>query len=198
MPGKIGCCPAGKETYRIILFVVVSQLTCIQNELKSGKDYRLSAVNPLRVVSFLLSQYLEAAMITHVIGIPDKNGIIRVSCGSDIIEIQVVPPAGGSAGEPAGGEVDPPPGPVGINPGDIPVIYLTVPKKAGGELDLEQLLKDYEGRISDPDKPNPSMILFQAQHADLHEVSRLKQQIAKEMRDLPLAIDFGDLGYLEK
>lgn len=133
-------------------------------------------------------------MVIRVKMAPDSDGIIRIKCGDTDFEIEVEgnQPTTGGAGSPTS------PGDVPINPGDIPGIYLNVPKKADGKIDIDQLLRDFEDQISDPSKPDPQMVLFQARQADLHEVSRLKRQIEKSMRDIPLAIDFGDLGRLKK
>ncbi len=77
----------------------------------------------------------------------------------------------------------------------MPGTYITAPKKADGKIDIDLLLKDIAGQIADQSKPDPRVILFSAQRVDLHEINRLKQQIADI--DLPLAIDFGDPGPLK-
>ncbi|CCV10565.1 hypothetical protein [Mesorhizobium sp. STM 4661] len=134
-------------------------------------------------------------MVTRVIGIPDKDGIIRVSCNGEMLEIQVpgYQPAGGDV---AGIPIKP--RSVPANPSDIVGTYVTVLKKADGKLDVEQLLNDIGSMKADPGRPDPSIILFRAQEVDLHEISRWGQQIEQATSDLPLAIDFGEPGPLEK
>ena len=132
-------------------------------------------------------------MVTRVTGIPDKDGIIRISCNGEILEIQVADPAGG--GRVAG---IPKPRRVPANPGDIVGTYVIVSQKPDGTLDTEQLLADIGNMKADPGRLDPSIILFRTQEVDLHEISRWGQQIEEAASDLPLVIDFGEPGPLEE
>lgn len=129
--------------------------------------------------------------------VPDRDGIIKIEHGDTTFIITVV---GYKPGRVADAEplVELPRRHGRLGPGDKIGPYLNVPRRPDGQIDLEQLLKDYNNQISDPDKLDPSSVLFHAQSADLHEVSRLKQQIAKSMDDLPLTIDFGGLEPFDK
>lgn len=133
-------------------------------------------------------------MVTRVIGIPDADGVIRIACGGDIIEIEI-PGAKPASG---GGSTNPGPGAVPPNPGDVPGTYLRVPVTADGKLDVEQLLQDLRHPWSDPTKSRPRMVLLQARQPDLHELSQMGKQIGKIADNLPLVIDFGDPGSSKK
>lgn len=154
-------------------------------------------------------------MITRIYGFPDTNGIIRVSCGTDILEIQIVGPPGGPPagppGAPAGGGAvvggsgnTPPvtapgqPGsapvpPVIWNPADLPGTYMRAPRDAYGDVDWDRLIEDVARQVADPTRRDPEGVVLSVGKADLHEISRIGREIDAAAPGLPLAIDFGGL-----
>ncbi len=144
-------------------------------------------------------------MAIRVIGIPDRDGIIRISCGGEVIEIQVAPAGGGGSGggtsaTPGGPRAPDPFGPfAGVvgdimrNPFDLPGAYITPPRTALGKTDLGHLMGTVERQFADPHTPNPRVVVLNVAEANLHEIGALGRELSKTHADLPLAIDFGGL-----
>jgi hypothetical protein len=137
-------------------------------------------------------------MVTRVIGIPDKDGIIRISCGGDIIEIVV----GGSGGGPTASAPRDDENPfdrrfanivreIESNPFDLPGTYLNLEKPPGGQVDLADLVDRYLRQMRDSMAQGPIAVVLAADRMDLHEISDLGRQIDRAMDGIPLAIDFG-------
>lgn len=165
-------------------------------------------------------------MTTRFIGIPDSEGIIRLFCGSDVIEIEVVsglangvnwvamnnygatqptnidpfttPFAGVVRGSAAPKYRDPFTTPYAGMVGEISNDRLNVlerciivPQTDGGRIDIPQLDTLVRQQFADPNQLNPSALVLCTATANLHDLSRFGEQVAKTMGDLPLAIDFG-------
>lgn len=121
-------------------------------------------------------------MATRIIAIPDANGLIRISCGGDILEIEIqgAQPAGGAPG------FFPLPDPFGT-----PGAYISVQHKRDGKPDIDRLVASARSQIADASSPDPAAAVLNAETADLHEITRAVAQIAQVLPQLLLAIDFG-------
>lgn len=148
-------------------------------------------------------------MATRVIAVPDSNGLIRVACGSDVIEIQVVTAAaaGPGGGAIVGGGTAPP-----VRPGNPfkdpfaafvhdlhdnapggPDTILRVPRGPDGKIDVNRLLAEAHQQVSDPGRPDPRAVVITAEEANLHELHQLGEQIAETMPDLLVGVRFDDV-----
>ncbi len=141
-------------------------------------------------------------MAMRIIGIPDDDGIIRVSCGGETIEIQVVTRAAGGAGpaQPAR-DLNPFDDPftrmvrdLRTNPFDLPSSYITAPQAGDGRVDVDRLIDEVRRQFADPGRPDPLGVVVSAVDANIHELGRLGGRIADEVSRLALAVDFRGLG----
>ncbi len=148
-------------------------------------------------------------MVTRVIGIPDRNGVITISCGGDIIEIHVanVAQASGDAIGPASGSTGGGPPPTtnpfndpfaGIvadfkdNPFKLPSAYI-MSTASGGKIDTPYVVKHVLDQIADQYQANPRAVVLAMNNVNLHDLSHLGQRIASEAPGIPIAIDFGGI-----
>ena len=148
-------------------------------------------------------------MVRRVIGIPDRNGIIAISCGGDIVEIHVIsdftPPSSGSSNPTMSGtgdtdhSINPFSEPfAGImegikdNPFDLPFSYIRS-TTVGGKIDTASIVKQVLDRIADQDQDNPSAVILDLNNANLHELSELGQKMSSQAPDVPIVVDFGGL-----
>lgn len=139
-------------------------------------------------------------MITQVIGIPDSNGVIRVSCGHDTIEVHIPSALSASGGgvsmignAPLNAQATPgaaPPKPVYLNPFDNPMAYIAVPCKEDGGFDILKLVEQVNLQFADPTRPDPCGIVYSTLQANVHEITRLNESVAQNISDLPLVLDF--------
>ena len=130
-------------------------------------------------------------MVTRVIAIPDKNGIVTISCGDDIIEIQVAPQGWAAGGGPSPGR----------NPFGDPFVSIIedyfkdapyiLSLMATGNLDMSSIVKQVTDRIADADRDNPRAVVLDVNSVNLHDLSKLGQVIAASASDVSIAIDFG-------
>lgn len=129
-------------------------------------------------------------MATRIIAIPDANGLIRIACGGDILEIEVQ-----AASQPANG--DPflnPFTPVHIpNPFDTPGAYINLQHGQDGKPDIDRLVASARDQIADGSRPDPAGVILNVETANLHDITRAAAQIARVLPQLFLAIDFGKL-----
>lgn len=129
-------------------------------------------------------------MATRIIAIPDANGLIRIACGGDILEIEVQ-----AASQPANG--DPflnPFTPVHIpNPFDTPGAYINLRHGQDGTPDIDRLVASARDQIADGSRPDPAGVILNVETANLHDITRAAAQIARVLPQLLLAIDFGKL-----
>lgn len=136
-------------------------------------------------------------MVTTVIGIPNSEGIVRISCGGDIVEIKVVlaganssdsargrrpreTPGGDNSSSPAGELPVITPGdlPTVINPGDLPATWLQAPSADDGRLDAKELIERIRKQIADPAQANPEGVVVVTPTVNLHDLARLHEQFA--------------------
>jgi len=151
-------------------------------------------------------------MVTRVIGFPDQNGIITISCGGDIIEIQVATHSGqaiaGSylktGNDPVFPADKPYKNPFGLpfaaaplygeviwhNPHSTPYHYFASPI-LNGSLDTSEIVKQVLDQIADENQGKPCAVVLGLNKVNLHELSDLSQKIRVGVPDLPIAIDFG-------
>lgn len=156
-------------------------------------------------------------MVTRVTGIPDQNGIITISCGGDIIEVEVAgyalvsssavrPRSGGTGGGTR--PTNPFDGPVSMSPFDTPFVNIVrglkdkpyklpseyiLSRTVTGRIDTAKIVKRVLDQMADPGKANPRGVVLGMNNVNLHELSALSQKISSEAPDVPIAVDFSGL-----
>jgi hypothetical protein len=144
-------------------------------------------------------------LVTSVIGVPDSKGIIRVSCGGDTIEINVISRGSAEADVPQVTpendqriKNDPSPHPIGpqdnapknpwdtpVNPGDVPTNWFHVPS-TDGRFDPVTLIDQFRRQTADPGQANPEAVFVVTPTANLHDLARLREQLDREAPGLPI------------
>ncbi len=134
-------------------------------------------------------------MTTRVIGIPDADGVIRIACGGDVVEIVVAPKpspqAQGPVPDPFGDPFAALVAEIADSAVDLPGAYLAAPVTPSGEVDLPALVDSRGRQRADPGRPDPRAVILQVGEIDLHRIAALGEAMAREAPDLPLVIDFG-------
>lgn len=145
--------------------------------------------------------------MTRVFMIPDSEGVIRVSCGNDTLEIQIAtaassppaspsPPSPSTQSSPPNTPTPPPstssPGPFDtvFNPFDLPGAYIHAPRDSDGKVDLRKLVREILDQTENPALPDPSGVVLSSDNANLHDVSALCKKIAEAAPTLSFGLDF--------
>jgi len=116
-------------------------------------------------------------MIVRVKGVPDSDGIIRVSCGADTIEIELPTPAAANPADP-----------IPMNPNNIPVTWLVAPLSRDGKLDVDAAIKTIQARRADPHELDYKGVVVDIPDANLHDLADFGKRASQIMPDLPIVL----------
>jgi hypothetical protein len=162
-------------------------------------------------------------VVTRIIGIPDANGIIRVACGSDVIEIVVATieasrdnrePREEREKKPESPSAPPSPPPKSpkwsLPPWVRPIPMWVHPAALdadagtlGIDADLGQASQEMVSGILDsvlnqqrsPSLANPTSVMLKSQHIiDIHAVQRLARAMKEHTPGVALGVTFGEDG----
>lgn len=133
-------------------------------------------------------------MVTRIIGIPDSNGIIHISCGKDIIEITVETSSSpdtrarigtGGTGVIYGSRKD------GIDPFGR-AYALSCSPIDGLQVSLyDNIISGITAQQADPSQPNPNGVILRNVGAlNMHTLSALSTKIHNVLPGIGIAIDF--------
>jgi hypothetical protein len=152
--------------------------------------------------------------MTRVFMIPDSEGVIRVSCGNDTLEIQIVtaasvtpnapPPPPNRLSPPPNSPTPPPstssppanPFRTVFNPFRLPGAYIDAPRGKDGDVDLPELVRRVLKQTDNPALPDPIGVVVSTHNANLHDVSELGRKIAEAAPNLSFGLDFSALSKL--
>jgi len=141
-------------------------------------------------------------MVTQIFAKPDENGIVRICCGSDMLEIHIIhespaepPEPGGSGGTFPGGRISNPFNryrPYLDNPFRKPGSYMIdLPPKTNGGLDHDGIIEEIRRFTSDPGASVVlDTIVLSHPHVDLHDVCKLEERISENKPKISLGVDF--------
>lgn len=121
-------------------------------------------------------------MATRINAKPDSDGIIRVICGGELLEIMVDP------GNVMATQPRRPDDPFG-NP--TAMIVATGPY---GQIDLEAVISRLHQEIDAAGSPAPEVVVLRANVIDLRGVASLTGEMIKEGHDIALAFDLSETG----
>ncbi|HEV2865987.1 MAG TPA: hypothetical protein VGX37_05690 [Allosphingosinicella sp.] len=129
-------------------------------------------------------------MATRIYAIPDKDGIIRVSCGADELEIVVTGGATAKASRKKASPFDQP------SPFDRPQA-MHIPDFAGegGGINVDAIVRRVRAQKKAPHLPDPDgVVLRRRGPVDLHDVSRLSSRLRRSGSKAGLGVRFDDDG----
>ena len=136
-------------------------------------------------------------MAIRVIGVPDQNGIIRVSCGHDMLEIDVSGSIGGGS-PPEEAKVDPEfPHVFYAQPRNIlddPYVFGLDAKRGEDPEDAGDIVRRFLAAKADRTVDGPNALLLRNRRSiDVHEIADLARQVRGVAGDVPIGVAFDDL-----
>ena len=120
-------------------------------------------------------------MATRIDARPDSDGVIRVICGGELLEIVVAP--GGPVGDQSRRSDD---------PFGAPVAYLVVTDR-NGRIDVEAAISRLSQEVYTMSPGGPRSLVLRADMIDLHGVASLRQAMDTEGHEMTLAIELSEV-----
>lgn len=124
--------------------------------------------------------------------VPDKDGIVRIRCGDDVLEIELMQPTSAVSRGTTAPPDDPDPTEiivVGLRGGREGLLPFSLMSE--GKLDLDGLMLALNQRFEDPAMVDPQTVMLMGPEVDVHAMSALGRRLAELGRDIRLAVAFG-------